>query len=321
MKKRVVISFLVILTILITVIVSIATTKSTELTYPNLKKHGIVSGFGISDGHPLQFRNRIPRIDQPIYIPVRNELYPPQQLCVGIKTVSGWSFSPISILNSREIVYHEDDTALCYCPLAGLSIAITGDITISGLLKYDTFILCKSASDEMILPFTQTVYPKDQFIPLKEVQLLNFIGVITHFPNAKILDPQKYSQRNPYGDYSTSDLQGIGHNKPGLKTRYDSANVGFHPKEMVLIAGFDGKLQKAYPFKELKASVPSKGGSFEDRIEGQKITVSFDPQYQWANATETNGQSLNLAYTYIFSMVQHLPNIPIYRKFKSEPKN
>ena len=273
-----------------------------------------MSGFGVTDGHPLDYRDRIPRISNPSYVAVSDSLYEQQTLCVGIKTINGWRFSPLSVLNSREIVVHkQDNTALSHCPLAGLTIAMEGDISISGLLKYDTFVLYDNVSEDMILPFTQTMYSSDGFVPLKEVQLLNFFGVRKNFPNARILDPQSYAQRNPYGPYPDSDLQGIGHDKPGLRYQYDGDKIGFHPKEWVLICGFEGKLQKAYPFKELEASVPGTGGTIRDTIEGQTVTVTFHPQSRWAYATDTDGHSINLAYAYIFSMYQHLPKIAIYR--------
>ena len=293
---------------------TVATTTTSELTFKKLKKDGIVSGFGTSSGDPLRFRNRIPRINDPTYINVTSGLYQSEQLCVGFRAQSGWRFSPITILNSREIVNHDNRVALCYCPLAGLTVAIEGDISISGLLKYDTFVLYDNKQHELILPFTQDAYSKDRFIPLRELQLLNFSGVVNHFAGAKILDPERYIERNPYGSYATNDLQGIGHEKPGLKKPFKKSDAGLHPKELCLIAGYQGRLQRAYPFTELKKSVPKDGGSFEDTLNGKRVLVYFYPQHRWAYVKDKDNQSLNLAYAYVFSMLQHLPGIPIYRK-------
>ena len=314
MRRTNIFIFLGIIALCAASICTVRTSGTGELSFKRFKKDGIVPGFGISNGDPLRFRDRIPRINDPKYVFVNETLYESNQLCVGINIQSNWYFSPISILNSREIVNHSNAIALCYCPLAGLVVALKGDISISGLLKYDTFLLVENKKEEIILPFTQSVYEKEGFVPLENVQLLNFSGLIKNFPKARILDPNEYSQRNPYGRYANSDVQGIGHEKPGLKKAYDQKEVGFHPKELVLIAGFDGKLQRAYPFAELKKSVPQAGGSIEDVICEKKVHVFYYPQYQWAYVKNEENQNLNLAYTYIFSMLQHLPKIPIYKK-------
>ncbi len=64
-----------------------------------------------------------------------------------MKTETGWTFVPLSILNYNEIINNSGNRALCYCPLAGLAIALDEKTGVSGLLKYDAFLLYDETSD------------------------------------------------------------------------------------------------------------------------------------------------------------------------------
>jgi hypothetical protein len=59
------------------------------LTFESLHKSGIVSGFGMRDGNPLNMKGRIPAIDHPIYVPAKAGLYPGRQRCIGIQIDGG----------------------------------------------------------------------------------------------------------------------------------------------------------------------------------------------------------------------------------------
>jgi len=283
-------------------------------SYRELKSQGIISGFGVRNGDPSNMINRIPAIDDPKYVRAEKNLYPSSEKCFGVNLNGSWRFSPIAILNSHEIVNHNQSLALCYCPLAGLACALADNMHISGLLKWDTFVLFSKKGKELILPFAQQTLKSKKTIPLQGIQFLNFSGILKHFPQALILDPAIY-RGNPqaYGDYPVNDRMGIGHSKEGLKTPFLPKEEGFHPKEMVLVAGFDKKLMKAYPFKELEKKVSSPGGYFSDTLNGQKIQVYFYPEYHWAYAMDKQSNLLNLAYSYIFALKQHLPQIEVYR--------
>lgn len=283
------------------------------LSYETLAEDGIVSGFGIGRGDPLSPRGRIAAINSPSYVKPTKGLYPRNTLCIGTQVDHGWVFSPVESLNSHEIINHEEKAALCWCPLAGLCISVEGDMTVSGLLRYDTFVLYENKSGELILPFLQRKYGKRDSVRLREIQLMNYRGVLETFPTAGILDPKMHRRSRPYGIYPTDDRVGLGHPRPGLTNIFSKAKYGYRPKEIVLVAGRNGIMEKAYPLVELKRKVQAPEGSFEDRIGEQKVTVQYSHRHQWANVVDAEGQSLNVAYAYFFALVQNLPEMPIFK--------
>ena len=286
---------------------------SESLTYKELYKNGIVSGFGVKNGHPLDLLDQITPINSPKYVKANSHLYPKNELCIGTLTPKGWKFSPINVLNRHEIIHNGKSNSLCFCPLAGLVTATPSRIGVSGLLKYDAFLLYDYQSKELILPYSQKFYKTQKSIAFSQVQLITFEGMMKYFPNSFILD-NVYSTKDPYGKYSSDTRLGIGHENPGLKIRYESNKMGFHPKERVLVIGFDGKLQKAYPFSELRKVAGNQTGSLEDSLDHTSVYIYYKANYDWAYAEDEKGNSLNVGYSYIFALYQHRPDIPIYKK-------
>lgn len=281
-------------------------------TYENLKKDGLVSGFGIQQGNPLAMINQIKAIANPIYVNVKEGLIDKSVLCIGTLDDGKWKFTPISFLNTREIVQNKNN-ALSFCPLAGLSVSIPGEIRISGLLKYDTFVLYDMKQKKMIIPFDQRNYKGKKKIAYHPIQLLTYEGIVKEFPDSVILDPTRYNAQNPYGNYSTNKQCGIGHPKPGMKKVFKPNNIGYQAKELVLIAGFGGMMQKAYPFAALKKKMGNGKKPFEDTIAGKKVTVAFNEQYNWLEVKDKNGNVLNVAFSYIFALLQHYPDFELFK--------
>ena len=287
-----------------------------NLTYEELRKDGIVSGFGNRDGNPLDYVNSIPSINSPKYITPEEDMFKKEEIFIGLETKRGWRFSSLSILNGHEIVNNDDNSALCFCPLAGLVVAMPGKKSVSGLLKYDTFVIYDDETKNLIFPFTGNMYQSDQKASFVPVQRLTFGAILDFYSDAKVLNPKYYRSRNPYGTYSTNRDQGLGHAKPGLQKEYRELEIGFHPKENVLLVGDQDGIWKGYPFSELNKNVPSEGGSFQDQVQGRDITVHYYPQYSWAFAEDENGGSLNRGYAYIFALYQHMPDISLYKSSK-----
>ena len=303
-------------------------------TYRDLEEHGIVSGFGLNWGDPAAMINRIPAIDQPRYIPVAEAetsfSLRSDDLCVGIERDGVMHFAPLHVLNNHEIVNHPDAPAIAYCPLAGLSLAIEGRIYISGLLRWDTFVLYDPEEETLLLPFDQRSLDGERHVPLHPVRLLTFAGVVAKFPDALILSPEAHrGNRLSYGSYPSDGRLGIGHPKPGVRGEYDSDEESIHPKENVLIVGTAKKLKKAYPFSELEEATGNGEHSFVDTVDGTEIIISFNPEYQCADmevvpAAQNTPAAQNMptaqaadlrprAFSYYFAMRQHLPDLPVYQ--------
>ena len=306
-------------------------------SYRDLGDHGIVSGFGIDWGDPSAMINRIPAIDLPHYIPVAEAetsfALNREDLCVGIDRDGVMHFAPLFILNSHEIVNHADAPAIAYCPLAGLSVAIDGKTYISGLLRWDTFVLYDPEDESLILPFDQRSLDGKRHVPLHPLRLLTFAGVVAKFPDAQILSPELHrGDHGAYGSYATDGNLGIGHPKPGMRGEYDADEDPIHPKENVLIVGTANELKKAYPFSQLAAATANGAHSFTDTIDGIQIALSYDPKYKCADVETVdtgmpsgpaaqnmpaaqNKPAMELrprAFSYYFAMRQHLPDLPVY---------
>lgn len=59
--------------------------------------------------------------------------------------------------------------------------------------------------------------------------------------------------------------------------------------------------------------VPLQVGSFEDTVDGKKVTVHYHPGANWARAVDADGYSRNVGYSYIFALLQHHPQFPVFR--------
>jgi hypothetical protein len=280
--------------------------------YSELAGYGIVSGFGLRSGDPAAMINRIPAIDRPDYIAIDKAKLRNDDLCVGIQRQGVWHFAPLFILNSHEIVNHPDAPAIAYCPLAGLSVAIDGRTYISGLLRWDTFVLYDPDSDSLILPFDQKSLDGEQ-IRLQPLELLTFAGVRHKFPDARILSPSSHhGNRSQYGNYPRDRQLGIGHPKPGLRGEYDAHIETIHPKEQVLIVGTATQMMKAYPFSTLEEATDGGRRTLTDRIDDMEVILSYDPEFRHAQVTTETDTIRARAFSYYFALRQHLPDLPVY---------
>jgi hypothetical protein len=279
------------------------TVKPSSLTYKELSKDHIFSGFGASLGDPLTGINKIPAIQNPTFTNVKEGLYSGEELCIGMEIKGQYYFASLRVLNTREIVTVEG-RSICFCPLAGLALGVGKPIVISGLLRYDTFVLYDKRNKSLVLAYDLS-YPKIETENLNFVSLyqLQYKGVLKHFKNAKILDPRKYPARNPYGTYSMNMKCGIGHPKPVDMQKYKEA---IHPKDRVLIVYEKGKPFKAYPLSEVKKTLENKSGSFEDG----SISVVYDVDTDYLYIKRKKG--LSQVYAYYFAVRQNLPNLKIY---------
>jgi hypothetical protein len=282
-------------------------------SYRELARHGIVSGFGMFSGNPATTISRIPAIDRPDYIPVDEARLRDDDLCVGIERQGIWHFAPLFILNSHEIVNHHDAPAIAYCPLAGLSIAIDGRTYISGLLRWDAFVLYDPDTDSLILPFDQRSLDGERQIAFEPLELLTFAGVRHRFPDARILSPSSHhGNRSQYGDYPRNRQLGLGHPKPGLRGTYDARSETIHPKEQVLIVGTATKMMKAYPFSTLEEATDGGRKTMTDQIDGVEVVLSYDPEFRHAQVTAETDALQARAFSYYFALRQHLPDLPVY---------
>jgi len=300
--------------LLLLLLPAIGVSAEVPSSYRELARDGLVSGFGLQSGDPASMINRIPAIDRPRYVGVDQARLRDDDLCVGVERQDVWHFAPLYILNSHEIVNHDDAPAIAYCPLAGLSVAIEGRTYISGLLRWDAFVLYDPDSDRLILPFDQRSLDGEQDVRLQPFELLTFAGIRQKFPDARILSPSSHGgSRSVYGSYPSDNQLGIGHPKPGVRGKYNRRNETVHPKEQVLIVGTATKMLKAYPFSSLEAAMDRSTGTVTDRIGDVEVVLSYDPQFQHAQVDSAANDALAArAFSYYFALRQHLPDLPVY---------
>ncbi len=283
-------------------------------SYGELARHGLVSGFGLTSGRPAAMINRIPAIDRPRYVGVDEAHLRPDDLCVGVQRQGVWHFAPVFILNSHEIVNHDDGPALAYCPLAGLSVAVEGRTYISGLLRWDAFVLYDADSEELILPFDQRSLDGAQHVPLLPLEWLSFAGIRRHFPEARMLSPEAHDgNRSAYGSYPSDDRLGIGHTKPGMRGRFDPRAEDVHPKEQVMIVGTPERLLKAYPFDALHRATEAGQTTLTDSIDGAAISITWEPDVRRARVVDAGDSTITArAFSYYFALRQNLPALPVF---------
>ena len=257
--------------------------------------------------------DRIPAIDRPIYVAVDKARLQDDDLCVGVERQGKWHFVPLFILNSHEIVNHDDAPSIAYCPLAGLSVAIDGRTYISGLLRWDAFVLYDPDSKALILPFDQSSVDGERQVPLQSLELLSFAGIRRKFPDARILSPAAHDgNRSAYGSYPRDRELGLGHAKPGVRGKYDPRTETIHPKERVLIVGTPSRMMKAYPFSSLAAATDNAQQTFTDHVDGVELVLSYDAQFRHAQVSAAGDTIKARAFSYYFALRQHLPDLPVY---------
>lgn len=292
----------------------VGSTTADMPSYRELARDGVISGFGNQSGDPARMINRIPAIDRPRYIPVDEARMRDDDLCVGIERQGVMHFAPLYILNRHEIVNHKDAPAIAHCPLAGLTVSIDGRMVISGLLRWDTFVLYDPESEQLILPYDQRSLDGEQHVPLRPLEMLTFAGVREKFPDAMILSPRAHEgSRTTYGSYPTDEQLGIGHPKPGMRGQYRRGKEPFHPKEYVLIVGTPSRMLKAYPFAALDRASDGGAKVVTDRIGDLQVTLSFDPEARHAQVVSASSEHVQArAFSYYFAMRQHLPDLPVF---------
>lgn len=284
-------------------------------SYQELARNGLVSGFGLSSGRPAAMINRIPAIDEPRYVSVEAARLRDDDLCVGVQRHGVWHFAPLFILNMHEIVNHDDGPSIAYCPLAGLSVAIDGRTYISGLLRWDAFVLWDPDTEALILPFDQRTLDGEQHVPLQPLEMLSFAGVRRHFPDARMLSPRSHDgNRSAYGSYPTDGQLGIGHAKPGIRGVFNPRTESVHPKDYVMIAGTADRMLKAYPFSALEAAAGRGQTTVTDSIDGAAISLTWDEGFRHARIVADSDHDIAArAFSYYFALRQHLPDLPVYQ--------
>jgi len=259
--------------------------------------------------------NRIPAIDAPRYVSVGAANLKDDDLCVGVQRQGVWHFAPLFILTSHEIVNHDDGPAIAYCPLAGLSVAIEGRTYISGLLRWDAFVLYDPDTEALILPFDQRSLDGEQHVPLQPLEMLSFAGVRRHFPGARMLSPASHDgNRSAYGSYPRDGQLGIGHAKPGMRGVFDPRTESVHPKDYVMIVGTADRMLKAYPFSALEAAAGKAQTTVTDSVDGAAISLTWDEDFRHARVVAASDHDITArAFSYYFALRQHLPDLPVYK--------
>ena len=280
-----------------------------QITYESLEKDGIVPGFKEKTENPLSNVNRIRALVNPPFVKAAKGLYSDYGLMIGHEIEGNYYFAPVAALNLSEIAIYKEKS-LCFSPISGLAFSLDKKMLVSGLLKYDTSVLVDADSKQLFLPYQQQYYNSDTNVGFNTVQLIYFKGVYSRFPNSFVIDPTKVKQGNPYAKYALSRACGFGHPRPGLERDF-LKDVQGHPKEIVILAGFEGKIQKGYRMSRVKKRLGEKSGFFKDKIGDKEVVVHYEEEFQWIRI-EHEGKSINTGYSYAFALYLNLPNIPVF---------
>ena len=220
------------------------------------------------------------------------------------------------ILDRHEVVndrFAAEAIVVTYCPLCFSGMAFTAQIEgidlqfgVSGLL-YNSDVLLFDYRTESLW---SQIMSKAISGPLKGVDIAAIPTAHTTWrdwrdrhPDTLVLSTDtgfriNYNQ-SPYRDYQRSGQ---------LMFPVRHRNNAYRNKELVLGIRIGG-VQKAYPFKELRAHGES---SFSDSVGGTKLTIEWQEDDKYARAIDSKGNEIPSVIVYWFAWYAFHPGTEVF---------
>ena len=284
----------------------------------------IINGFELSSlSVPREYvmhggppRDGIPALTDPKFIPAEAAKLQDKDRILGISRNGVSKAYPLAILNWHEIVndrFGDEAVVVTYCPLCftGMAFQATANgkrqtFGVSGLL-YNSDVLLYDHQTESLWSqvMAEAISGPSKGQKLQPVPTDNTTWAAWHkaHPDTLVLSRDTGHARNyDHNSYAFYD-QSIDVVFP---VRFRAQ--GYHPKERVLGLTINGQ-HKAYPFKELHASKTP----LHDKLGGQSIRISFDPDNDAAQAYGPNGKQLPGLTAYWFAWYAFHPDTAVYK--------
>ena len=228
-------------------------------------------------------RDGIPALVDPKVVPAGEAPWRDDQIVMGVSRNGESRAYPIALLNWHELVNDKlggEPILVSYCPLCGTGLVfdrnVGGEVRtfgVSGLLYQSDLLLYDRESESLwsqVLSTAVTGSAQGTRLRLLRSSQLRWGDWKERHPETTVLSldtghSRDYA-RSPYADYAHSER--IYFPVP-LDRRY-------HPKMPTLGVRRVGGSARAYPAVE----VVNAGGRVEDRLDGRRVVVSYDPESQ-----------------------------------------
>ena len=225
-------------------------------------------------------RDGIPALVDPTAVPAADAPWRDDQAVIGVARNGEARAYPIALLNWHELVNDElggEPILVSYCPLCGTGLVFDREVAgeartfgVSGLLYQSDLLLYDRETESLWSQLSSTAVTGNargtRLRVIRSAQLPWGAWKARH-PETTVLSLETGHRRDytrsPYGDYALSER--IYFPAP-LDPRY-------HPKMPTLGLRRVGGATRAYPAVE----VVNAGGRVEDRLEGHRVVVSYDP--------------------------------------------
>ena len=262
-------------------------------------------------------RDGIPSIHEPKFVAADDAKFlRDKDRILGVVRNSIAKAYPIRILDRHEIVndrFAAEAIVVTYCPLCFSGMAFTAQIDgidlqfgVSGLL-YNSDVLLYDFRTESLW---SQIMSKAISGPLKGVEIAAIPTAHTTWrdwrdrhPNTLVLSTDtgfsiNYN-KSPYRDYQRTGQ---------LMFPVRHRNKAYRNKELVLGIRIGG-VQKAYPFKELRAHGES---SFSDSVGDTKLTIEWQKDEKYARAIDSNGNEIPTVIVYWFAWYAFHPGTEVF---------
>jgi hypothetical protein len=275
-----------------------------------------------------QARDGIPSIDQPEFIPASEALYlEPKERVLGLSFKGETKAYPLRFLNFHEIVndnFRRHPVVITYCPLCGAGMAFDALMGgqafmfgVSGLLYNSDLVMFDRNTGSLWSQIsTLAINGAHKGSRLTQLPLEN-----TTWEDWQKRHPQTWvlsASTGYWRDYASSPYPGYANAEhlyfpvANLDTRYPS-------KTLALGVEQNGKA-RVYPFPELEnlsqemppPPAPSNRYQFTDRMEGEPLSIDFDPVAKTAIVTDADGNIIPSVILYWFAWMAFYPKAEVY---------
>jgi hypothetical protein len=262
-------------------------------------------------------RDGIPPIHEPKFVAANDEDFVrDKDRVLGVVYNGIAKAYPVLILDQHEVVNdHFGDTAVVvtYCPLCFSGMAFTTqfggvdlEFGVSGLLYNSDVLLFDYKTGSLwsqLLSKAVSGPLKGTAIPAIPTANTTWRDWRKRHPDTLVLSTDTGFRKNyrarPYGEYQS---------KGRLMFPVAQRSSAYRNKELVLGISMGG-VDKAYPFKELRARGDS---SFHDSISDVDFTIEWDEQEKYARAIDSTGAEIPTVIVFWFAWYAFHPGTEVF---------
>jgi hypothetical protein len=266
----------------------------------------------LSGGPP---KDGIPALTDPEAVPAAEASFlQPSDRVLGVPLGGHSRAYPIRILNWHEVVNDRvggSAIVVTYCPLCGTGMVFRAEAKgkrlyfgVSGLLYNSDVLLYDRETESLWSQLGMKAISgtcAGDTLEWLTVEHTTWKHWVRQHPNTDVLSLQtgyrRDYDRNPYADYDRSD-----------RLLFPVANQDDRlPRKAWVVGVLRGKQAKAYPFRVLE-----KNPAITDEVNGEKISVLFNPEVRSARVVDARGDPIPSVQAYWFAWFAFHPDTALY---------